>query len=309
MNELNLLLRHQIIKGSDDLALSYSGNVPQETFYQEEFSSSFVVPRKASFREFEFEERCEELKIELASIQLEESSALEQHRMVSANISKPCVVKSDFLIIFQLIESYKLLEALGEDLLSHIDCVTLEVKSSSRLSQTLNSFALQEQCVDEQISSTLKQLHNSYELTTLERFKRQLLMILNDDNGHVKKLYGEFQERLSNYKLALKNFKIILEILNVNEDSLKKLKQQFDEVLMDYQHCRCILDHELPFAIAERTKVLADCLISLGAEYDLLADRRKTLASLCSDIGRKVQDNEYILVKKELNSPRSSDND
>ncbi|KAH1001042.1 uncharacterized protein LOC109545543 [Dendroctonus ponderosae] len=289
MNELNLLLRHQIIKGSDDLPLNYSRNVPQETFYQEEYSSSFVLPRKAAFHDLLFEEQCEGLKIELATVQLEESSALEQHRM--------------------LIESYNMLEALGDDLLNHIDCVSLEVKSSSRLSLTLNSFAVREQCMDEQISSNLKQLHSSYELSTLERFKRQLLMILNDNNCNVKKLYGEFQERQSNYKLALKNFKIILEILNVNDDSLKKLKQQFDEVLMDYQHCRCILDHELPFAIAERTKVLADCLISLGAEYDMLADRRKTLASLCRDIGRKVQDNEFILVKKELNSPRSSDND
>lgn len=211
----------------------------------------------------------------------------------------------NFIFNFQLTESYNLVEVIMEHVLNHIDCVMLEIKSASRLSTWLNTYSVHEQCVTEQIAPTLKRLNENYDLSTFEGFKAKLLTILNDNNSNVKKLYNEFNDRQSNYKLALKNFKIILEILNVNEVSLRKLKQQFDEVLMDYQHCRCILDQELPYAIVERTKVLADCLTFLGAEYDRLADRRSDLGGLFKDVGLKVH--EYILVKKEVSSPQLSD--
>lgn len=83
MNELNLLFKHQIVKRSDSLDLNYSANTPGETYYEEEYSSSFVLPRKATFTDSVLEDQCEELKIELANTQLEESSALQQHKMVN----------------------------------------------------------------------------------------------------------------------------------------------------------------------------------------------------------------------------------
>lgn len=83
MNELNLLFKHQIVKRSDNLDLNYSTHTPGETYYEEEYSSSFVLPRKATFKDSVLEDQCEELKIELANTQLEESSALQQHKMVN----------------------------------------------------------------------------------------------------------------------------------------------------------------------------------------------------------------------------------
>lgn len=186
-----------------------------------------------------------------------------------------------------------------EYLLTLIDCTSLEIKASTRVVSALNTYSIKNQYIDGKTSLTFKRLMENHDMTTLDCFKDKLLLMLND-NSAIKNVYAEFEERHSNYKLALKNFKIILEILNVNDESLRKLKQQFGEVLMDFQHCRCILDQQLPFAIAERTEILAECLICLGNEYDTLADKKKSLGVLFKDIGRKVKENEYVLVKKQV---------
>lgn len=186
-----------------------------------------------------------------------------------------------------------------EYLLTLIDCTSLEVKASTRVVSALNTYSIKNQHIDGKTSLTFKRLMEKHCMTTLDCFKEKLLSMLND-NSAIKNVYAEFEERQSNYKLALKNFKIILEILNVNDESLRKLKQQFDEVLMDFQHCRCILDQQLPYAIAERTEVLAECLSCLGKEYDTFADKKKAIAVLFKDIGRKIKENEYVLVKKQV---------
>lgn len=82
MDELNLLLRHQIIRRSEDLEVNYSIETPQETYYEEEYTSSFVLPSKSTFNDSVPEDKCEELKIELARVELEEASALEEHKTV-----------------------------------------------------------------------------------------------------------------------------------------------------------------------------------------------------------------------------------
>lgn len=186
-----------------------------------------------------------------------------------------------------------------EYLLTLIDCTSLEIKASTRVVSALNTYSIKNQHIDGKTSLSFKRLMEHHDMTTLDCFKDKLLLMLND-NSAIKNVYAEFEERHSNYKLALKNFKIILEILNVNDESLRKLKQQFGAVLTDFQHCRCILDQQLPFAIAERTEVLAECLICLGNECDTLADKKKSLGVLFKDIGRKVNENEYVLVKKQI---------
>ncbi|XP_066249517.1 uncharacterized protein [Euwallacea similis] len=284
MKHLNLFLRHQIIN-------SNFMKTPEETFCEEEYSSKFVVPQlhTVALTGSALEDKCEDLKVQLANIQLEESENFEQHK--------------------ELMESYNLLEAILEHLLNHIEYTVLEIKSATRMCSLLNMYLVPKRCIDEKISSTLKKLTETYPSTTLNGLKGKLLTTLNDDNGEIKRLQGEVLEKQRNYSLALKNFKIILEILNVNDNSLRKLQQQFDEVLMDYQHCRCIVDHALPFAIAQRTEVLADCLISLGAEFDILTDRRRALGSLFSYVGKKLSKNEYIMAKRQVLSPRSNDDD
>ncbi|XP_066150352.1 uncharacterized protein [Euwallacea fornicatus] len=284
MKHLNLFLRHQIIN-------SNFMNEAEETLYKEECSGRFVVPQLQAvvLTDSASENRSEDLKVHLANVQLEESENFEQHK--------------------ELIESYNLLETILEYLLNHIERTVLEIQSATRMCSLLNVYLVRKRCIDDTVTSTLKKLTETYASTTLNGLKGKLLTILNDNNGEIKKLQDEFFEKQRNYSLALKNFKIILEILNVNDGSLRKLQQQFDEVLMDYQQCRCIVNHALPFAIAQRTEVLADCLISLGAEFDIFADRHRALGSLFSYVGKKLSENEYIGAKKQVLSLGSNDDD
>ncbi|XP_050296547.1 uncharacterized protein LOC126736300 [Anthonomus grandis grandis] len=289
MSEPNLLHKRQIIRESrDDFKVNYSMDPPHETYCKEEYSARFVFPCKEATlkRPTPIRDKSEELKIELANIQLEESEALERHKTLTDHLSH--------------------LEILLENLLNYIECVILELKSSTRLISWLNRY--------EHIHlppGQLKQLtDNNYDLSTIETFKQKLLTILkgnNDAKTKLKKLRGEFAERQSNYKLALKNFKIILEILNVNEDSLGKLKLQFEEVLMDYQRCRCILDdRELPHAIAEKQKLLREGLSFLGVECDMVDGWRETLRSFFLNFREVMRENAQVWVKEEAEGSRSS---
>ncbi|CAH2006926.1 unnamed protein product [Acanthoscelides obtectus] len=110
-----------------------------------------------------------------------------------------------------------------------------------------------------------------------------------------RQLRKEYEKRKNNYSLALKNFKIILEVINVSEASLVKLKKQFDEVLENFQQCRAVLDEELPCALAERTKVLIESMTMLGGECSIWGRHRTELSSLLRTLGRTISVGEYAL--------------
>ncbi|XP_030765178.1 uncharacterized protein LOC115889339 isoform X2 [Sitophilus oryzae] len=265
MRELNLLLRQQS-----------GGNLYVEENSCREVDPDSVTP--AAELDSDTSDNYETLKLELVNVQLEEAEALEQHRILRNN--------------------YALLEVVLEHIMSHLECVIIEIKSSSRLAHFLNLYCVQERCLDEETSSLLKKLNQINNVSSLEALKTQLICTINN-RDHIKILNEQFEEKYNNFRLALKNFKIILEILNVHNDSLSKLKKQFKEILMDYQHCRCILEREYPFAIAEKAKVLLDCLTSLGESYKYFKDESGILGNVFRNVARNIQENEYILVKKE----------
>ncbi|KAJ8963382.1 hypothetical protein NQ318_018859 [Aromia moschata] len=194
-----------------------------------------------------FNRRFEDIKMELASVQVEESVASEQHKA--------------------LCEKYDLLETLLEHILQHIDCLTLEIKSSNRLSLLLNTFAIHENRITEKISDSLKKMCERPDFDILEEIKTKLIIALNNCDN-IKQLRLECEQRRNDYNLAMKNFKIILEVMDINDKSLNKLKQQFDDVLTNYQHCRCILSREMPFVLEERRKILEECLSVGGIEFE-----------------------------------------
>ncbi|KAL1501082.1 hypothetical protein ABEB36_006475 [Hypothenemus hampei] len=292
----DLLMRHQIF--NNPYNEDNGDGEQQTTYYEEEITTTrtMMVPKGIMVG------LVEQLKFNLATVEMQESLALEEHT--------------------RLEESCKLLENLLEQVLNHLDCVILSLNSENRLVTQLNAYTIREQCLNEKISTKLKNWKVD-DLSRLKKIQSKLLTILkhdaaeaddDDDDNDVKNRLNEFRSRQSNYKLALKNFKIILEIFNVEDGneagSLRKLKRQFDQVLMDYQHCRCILDRELmPYFIVERTQLLADCLISLGAEYDIQGNTKKLFNGLLGDVGRKIRDNEYFLVKKEHTSFSQSESE
>lgn len=267
---LNLLLKQQIIQQieeteengkMDQLAISKSDH--KSISFESQFSVKETTIQYR--REDDLSTKYEDLKMELANVQVDESTAALQDQV--------------------LIESYELVENLLDHVLQYLDCMILEIKSSLRFTQVLNTYVVHENKINGQVSEALKKLCERPELESLEDIKSKLFVSLNRYD-HIKQLKQEHDQRKHDYKLALKNFKIILEVMNINEKSLSKLRQQFEEVLMNYKHARCILNQELPFILSERTKVLADCLKLLGRECDVWGGNRLDLSRLLMELGK-----------------------
>ncbi|XP_060530254.1 uncharacterized protein LOC132704335 [Cylas formicarius] len=269
MEELDLILSQRRIDLKKETKEDYSMNTSDETYYEEEYSRSLTIKRKTVLNNKNSADKYEELKIELANTYLEECKALEEHTA--------------------LWDSYNLLENLIESVLNHIDCGLLESRSIIRLGSWLNSYAVRENRIDEEISNCLKVLNEKIDFEEYERMKTKLLVELNSSNSIIE-LHADFELRRHNFKLAFKNLKILLEILNVNEDSLGKLKQQFDEILMNYQHCRCILDRNLPVVISQRNKMLLDGLSILRHQYAYLEEKRTAMNRLLVSFPKNLQE-------------------
>lgn len=281
-NNLNLLLKQQIIRQLEetDEETKYHLNNPDQPFEEcisiNKKTSRSVV--KFYSEHTEVSQRCDEIKMELANLHVEESVSFQQHKA--------------------LCESYDLMESLLEHLLQHVECMILEIKSSNRLSLLLNGYAVRDNHINERVSHSLKKLCERPETDILDDIKTKLFISLNNYDN-IKQLRLEYEQKKTDYHLAVKNFKIILEVMTVNEKSLVKLKKQLDDVLMTYQHCRCMLNQEMPFVLAERTKVLAECLSLLGVECDVWIGQRTEFSNLLTLMGDSVKENEYVLVKKD----------
>ncbi|XP_076268827.1 uncharacterized protein LOC143201577 [Rhynchophorus ferrugineus] len=268
MRDLNLLLRQQ----SSSNLLATSEDCPKEDNGR---SGNTSDNENADYQQ---------LKVELINVQVEESVALERHMM--------------------LYTQYNLQETVIEHILNNIESIILEIQSSNRLHHYLNLYCLQEKYLDDNLSTYLAKTRSTPDLSTLETTKNNLLVALNRDD-RIKTLKADFEQKYNNFKLALKNLKIILEILNVQNDCLDKLKRQFHEVLIEYRQCRRLLDKELPFGIAERGKLLSNSLSSLGESYGGLNDRIRLLSGGIGVIVEKMKEQKYVLVKKEIGSLES----
>ncbi|KAG5866799.1 hypothetical protein JTB14_010515 [Gonioctena quinquepunctata] len=197
-----------------------------------------------------------------------------------------------------LCENYDLLETLLDHILQHVECFLLEAKSSIRLVHILNVYGLHENRIDEPVAESLKKLCEKPDFEILEEIKTKLFVSLNHYE-HIKEFRQEYDKRKNDYKLALKNFKIILEVMNINRKTLTKLRKQFDEVLINCQHCRCVLNQEMPFILTERKKILDECLKLLGDEYGVWVGHRVDLSNLLTKLGDNVDSNENFSGNKD----------
>nr|CAH7741665.1 unnamed protein product [Callosobruchus chinensis] len=260
-NSLNLLLKQQVVKHIEEI------DEPLEEIEYKELDITKALKLYS-------EDAHDEVKICLANVQVEESALSNQHKA-------RC-------------DTYDLLETVLEHVLQHAECVMLEVRSANRLALVLNSFAVRENYANEAVSAALSNLCRSPGLELLEDIRTKLFVCLN---GHekIRKLRQEYERRRNNYNLALKNFKIILEVINVSDTSLVKLKKQFDDVLENFQQCRRVLDEKLPSALTERTKVLKESMTMLGGECSIWGRHRSELSSLLRKLGSTVSVGEYDL--------------
>lgn len=276
---LNLLLKQQITKQIQETGDEEDNN--QVIKFHNHIKEQDAVNKTKTSLDFNINDSLgpeyDDIKIELGNIQVEESALSEQQKI--------------------LCENYDLLENLLDHILQHIDCVILEIKSSNRLALMLNRFTTQEAQINDNISKSLCKLCEQPNLELLDAIKNRVFVSLNEF-GHIQEIRQEFEKRKIDYMLALKNFKIILEVMTINEKSAKKLKQQFDDVLLNYRRCYYLLQQEIPLVLSERMKILTECLNTLG-KGDVFVNYRTELVNIMAKLGSDLK-GQYMILKKDI---------
>lgn len=145
-----------------------------------------------------------------------------------------------------------------DQLLVYVECVMVEIKYRKVLTIMSTGLPAHDEQINEQISRYLSRCEPK-DMNTLAEVKIKVLLCLIslEDMSKVRK---ECDQREYEYQLALKNFKIILNAMDIPNGSLELLKDQFDEVLHKYQDQRSVLDKEISQKIHDTMKVFSECL-------------------------------------------------
>ncbi|CAH0550881.1 unnamed protein product [Brassicogethes aeneus] len=273
-SNLNLLLKQQIIRQLEE--------ANEDHYKRPNYEDCVTIDKKTTISKkiYSSESDFEGLRMTLANTQINESTAAENHKLMC--------------------DHYDLLEQVLEHVVQYVECIILESKSMNRLSIALNAFAISDNLITGDATQHFNTLCESPNLATLEEVRTKLFVCLNS-NENINSLRYECEEKKRDFHLALKNFKIILEVMNINNSSLKKLQHQFEEVLMKYQECRCVLDKELPYVIAERSKVLSECLGLLGQDMETRLEDKLHFSNQIKKLKTSIDGDGYALVKKEDN--------
>lgn len=274
---LNLLLEQQVITQIDksealrqNETLSFKKSIEQNDEGTLNKCSAKIAIKEQIFNS------CDDIKILLSNVQLEECASIQHHKT--------------------LCESYDLIENLLDHILQHVECVILEIKTSNKLVIFLNNIIElepQEACFN---------FHNTpveiAELEFLQEIKNKLNVTLNKYEN-IAEIRQEYERKKRDYLLALKNFKIILEVADLGDGCLEKLRNQFRDVIFEYRRCRDTIEQEMPFIIEERRKILADCLLNLGDNNKKLIGNRLQLMDLMTDIGKELK-KRYLVANEQL---------
>lgn len=205
--------------------------------------------------------RRQKLELMLSHTQIQESQSMERHNDLQARFDR--------------------IEGVLEALLHYIDCIKLEMRSSYRLCQLLNSLVVNERSivVTESLSQLIRKLCDTSKFDETNAMKAKIYSAL-EASKEMEHLFDDYNSRKRDFNTGLLNFKILLENMNLSMKELDGLQHQFDDVLLAYQHSRCLVDQELPRVTSTKLSVLIECFAELATDLSKIVSNRSDLASL-----------------------------
>lgn len=224
-------------------------------------SKSVTFGKKHFWDPDELSARRQKLELMLSRTQIEESHSMERHNELQGRFDR--------------------IEGVLEALLHYIDCIKLEMNSSYRLCQLLNGLVVNERSivVTDSLSQLIRKLCDGSKCDEISAVKTKIYNAL-DVTKDMETLFEDYSCRKRDFNTGLLNFKILLENMNLSMKELDSLQRQFEDVLLAYQHSRCMVDQELPRATATKLRVLLECFAELATDLSKIASNRPDLASL-----------------------------
>lgn len=245
-------------------------------------SKSVTFGKKHCWDSDEMSTRRQKLELMLSRTQVEEANVMERHNELQARFDR--------------------VEAVLDALLHYIDCVKLEIGSSYRLCHLVNNLVVNEKSafVTDSLMQLIKKLCVETPFDENGATKTKIYETLNATKD-LEGLFEKYESRRRDFNTGLLNFKILLENMNLSKKQLDRLQRQFDTVLLNYQHSRCLLDQELPYLTDKRMSVLVECFGEMSADLQGVASNRSDLAGLFGGL------EEALKVNNEPKAIRDSD--
>lgn len=238
-------------------------------------SKSVTFSRKHLWDPDELLARRQKLELMLSRTQIEESHSVDHHNELQSRFDR--------------------IKAVLEGIVHYVDCVRLEVQSSHRLCKVLNDLVVNDAhfLVTDTLTSVIRKLLESTKFENTNSISTKIYSILDADKD-LENLFDDYDCRKRDFNTGLLNFKILLENMNLNGKELQRLQCQFEDVLLKFQHSRCLLDQELPQVTDKRLQVLMECLGTLADDLESIANNRSDVLKLfkimsgCKKSGNEV---------------------
>lgn len=246
-------------------------------------SKSVTFGKKHCWDTDELSTRRQKLELMLSRTQVEEASVMERHNELQARFDR--------------------VEAVLDALLHYIDCIKLEIGSSYRLCHLINNLVVNEKSavVKDSLVQLIKKLCVDTSFDESSAIKTKIYESLNATK-ELEGLFEKYECTKRDFNTGLLNFKILLENMNLSKKQLERLQRQFDSVLLNYQHSRCLLDQELPFVTEARMKVLVECFGVLSSDLSKVASHRKDVVGLFGGLQDALKSNSDIKAIKDTGS-------
>lgn len=245
-------------------------------------SKSVTFGKKHCWDSDELSTRRQKLELMLSRTQVEEANVMERHNELQTRFDR--------------------VEAVLDALLHYIDCIKLEIGSSYRLCHLINNLVVNEKSavVTDSLIQLIKKLCVDTAFDENNATKTKIYETLNATKD-LEGLFEKYESRRRDFNTGLLNFKILLENMNLSKKQLDRLQRQFDNVLLNYQHSRCLLDQELPYLTDKRMNVLVECFGELSADLQKVSSNRQDLSGLFGGL------EEALKVKNELKAIKDTD--
>ncbi|KAB0803771.1 hypothetical protein PPYR_00741 [Photinus pyralis] len=228
----------------------------------------------------------QKLELHLSHCQLEESVNMDKHVLLQVKFNR--------------------LENIITAFLFYLDCLELEEKASYRLCEQLNGLIVNEQSVvvTENLSEVVKKLCGKTKFENYTNIRDNLRTAL-DIRSEIENRMSDYNDKKVDFTTASDNFKLLLQNANLTMAQLERLQRQFDGILLEFQHSRCMLDQQLPSAIANRMTVLVNSFRDLGTNLQKIASNRSDLSSLLKHLETCLRNcNDLVPIKGNLHETK-----
>lgn len=182
---------------------------------------------------------------------------------LALTLTKWQIEENSFYLKYKSIwDEYKLLRQNLECIYHYFTCIKLTAKATKEMADMITNLGIRES------TELFQEIQN-------DNFEQEVLEVIH--NNEIKTSWDKFEQCKKNYNIATKNFKILLEIMDFTFDDLYKLKKQFDDVFLEYQHAKSEVK-QLPDFLEKMKVIFHNCLHLLGGN---VVEFIKCTTSLC----------------------------